>query len=246
MTNHSIEYKNHTIMLLDAVVVAKQIIGCIFDEHGALVHKQAFYQENNDWIFNDFNMPLKAKIDEIVDMGLQDISDVMPKVYRHDGLKYIALRRPAGALTFVKGVTKYVFSHKHEGISDKEITYHYKALPIVGLYDYVKIYADKGKDNNWAQVIYIEQNDNGFIYFVKFADMNIMRLEQFDSIIGHYKAGDVPSDIIISDRNNERVSLRLPKYLVDILKNNSEADMMSLSETVREALLYALDMYMRR
>ena len=95
MTNHSIEYKNYTIMLLDAVVVAKQIIGCIFDEHGALVHKQAFYQENNDWMFNDFNIPLKAKIDEIVDMGLQDISDVMPKVYRHDGLKYIVLRRPA-------------------------------------------------------------------------------------------------------------------------------------------------------
>ena len=235
----TIQYKNHTIKQYDLVCSDSSVVIIIHNnEFNETVAYKTYKQVNQHYTFNEYFIRAKALLDSKLDDCT--IKTHAPVVYRKQGLKYMVFNKRIDT-PFVKGSTKYVYAYKYNN------EYHYKAMPVIQVGDMVAL-----SDNKLLEVLFIESVNNVDHYYLKNSDMKLYVLTraQMHNIETYIHRSEVTSDQIIADKNDAKISLRLPTYLLDILKlqscNDNHKHGMSLNSTIRECLLYALDNYMNR
>ena len=116
-------------------------------------------------------------------------------------------------------------------------------MPAIAHGDLVQFHGD----DDWWQIRFInENNQHGPVYYAINSDMRLRTFGTAKDLTGYKQLADVPSDLIISDKNDRAMSIRIPSYLYDILSDEVAAFNdygMTMNATIRECLIFAIDCY---
>ena len=185
---------------------------------------------NQSHVYDRMIDAIKTKIDK----KIQTIEGVNTRSYKQDGISYFMRTNKSETITFIKGFKTYVYSHQdNDG-------YHYKTMPDIYIDDYVKTFY---KDE-WAQIRYIQiDSNNQRKYYAVYPDMSYTTFKSVDLITG-FKAkkshcvissqDTIETDII--DKSNRHLTMRIPSYLFEILKDLSEENQTSVTQYIKDVL----------
>ena len=237
-----VNYKNHKILI---TYNDKEYIyhGVAFDtdqtsnENEFVARLEWRYEceqdtNNQIHVFDRMIDAIKTKIDK----KIQTIEGVNTRSYKQNGISYFMSINKSDheSNTFYKGFKTYVYSHKDDD------GYHYKTMPDIYIDDYIMTVNKEA----WAQIRYIQiDSNNKRKYYAVYPDMSYTTFESVDVITG-FKAkkshgvissqDTIETDIL--DKSNRHLTMRIPSYLYEILKDLSEENKTSVTQYIKDVL----------